>query len=404
MPSPFPSISRSAASTAPSETSSLTYNAALAALLAVAATLGLCMAVALVGWFFADTGAHGNTLDALRTGGVAWVLGLGGSAHTSIGHVGMTPLGLTVIEVLAVTRFVRWGWRRSTVTESPQSRAMAMAWAVFVVTFVVLAVLVLAVFAPASVSPSMAGTFFCAVLISALPSAWAGLGCSGHLDEFWLRLSPTARASIRLGLRALLMLMAAAAVLVAISLIRSFSQVQQPYTSLGLGFGDAIMLTIICALTLPNVLGLALAYLTGPGFMVGVGTKVTVNSVALIPLPLFPTVAALPDAGSQPGWYVLLLFIPALCALIAGGRIQRDFAEAEDDGWDAAALRGLAGGAGAGVLVAIVAALSGGALGDHRLSQIGASFWPVLVCAVGAMAVGGALGSLAVAGWQRWRR
>ncbi|HWU31456.1 MAG TPA: DUF6350 family protein [Marmoricola sp.] len=403
MPSQTSRFPRLTAQAGAAETPTLVVNAVLAALLAVATTLGLCMAVALVGWFFADSGAHGNTLDALRVGGVAWVLGLGGSADTNIGHIGLTPLGLTAIEVLAVIRSAHWGWRRSEVKEAPGSRALGMAWAVFIVTFVVLAVIVLSLFEPSSMTPSMAGTFLGALLISAIPSLWVGLSESGLIAEVWGRLSLTARASIRIGIRSTLLLIAAAALLVAVSLVRSFAEVKQPYNTLGLGFGDGIMLTILCALTLPNAVGLALAYLSGPGFAVGVSTSVTVNSVALIPLPLFPTVAALPDAGPQPGWYVVLLFVPALCALVSTGLIQREFADAEDDGWDQVALRGIAGGVLAGVLIAVFAAFSGGALGDHRMSQIGAGFWAVLVTAAGGMALGGAVGGLAVAGWQRWR-
>ena len=35
------------------------------------------MAVAVVGWFLADAGAHGQTTDALRVGADAWLVGNG---------------------------------------------------------------------------------------------------------------------------------------------------------------------------------------------------------------------------------------------------------------------------------------------------------------------------------------
>lgn len=382
----------------------LVVNAVVASLLAVATAVGLCMAVSLVGWFFADAGAHGSTLDALRVGGIAWILGLGGSADTSIGHVGLTPLGLTFIEVLAVVRFARWGWRRSDLGEAiPAPRTVGMAWAAFTGTFVVLAIVLLEAMDASSVTPSLAGTFGAALLLSGAAGAWGALLESGHLHDLWLRAPALARATVRIGVQAALGLAAIAAVVIAVSLAMSFSRAGDPYTSLKLGFGDALMLTLVCALSLPNAVGFAMAYLVGPGFAVGATTSVTVTSVSLIALPPFPTVAALPDTGAQPGWLVVLLFLPGVCALVAAVRLQQEFVGDDEDGWDQVALRGLAGGALAGVLVTLFAVLSGGALGDHRLAHIGASFWPVLVCAVGGMALGGALGSLATAVWQRWR-
>lgn len=382
------------------DTRSLVVNATLAAALAAVVGMALCMAVALVGWFFADAGAHGNTLDALRVGGVAWVFGLGGSADTGVGHIGLTPLGLTMIDVIVVVRCARWGWRRSEITDIPAPRTLGMAWGAFVGVFVVSAVVVLEVLAPSSFSLSLPGTFGAALLISATAGALGGFLESDRFDQVWLRVPPLTRSVIRVAVRAGLGLVAAAAVLVAVSMAISFSTAGDAYTALKLGFGDALMFTLVCALALPNAIGFAIAYLAGPGFAIGTGTSVTVSSVALTELPPFPTVAALPDPGSQPGWLVVLLLVPGLCALLAAAHLQREFA---DDSWDQILLRGLGGGALAGLAVTLFATLSGGALGNHRLSEIGAGFWPVLLCAVGGMALGGALGSLACAVWQRWR-
>jgi hypothetical protein len=402
---PMPSqTSRFTAVTARGDTAqarSLVVNAALAAALGVATAVGLCMAVCLVGWFFADDGAHGNTLDALRVGGIAWILGLGGSADSTIGHVGLTPLGLTFIEVLVVVRFARWGWRRSDLgTDLPTPRTLMLAWGTFVGTFVVFAIVVLEAMDATSVTPSLPGTFGAALLLSGAASAWGAALESGHLSLIWSRMPDLTRSILRIAVQSALGLVAVAAIVVGISLATSFSEAGDAYTSLKLGFGDALMLTVVCALALPNVVGFALAYLTGPGFAVGTTTSVTVSSVSLITLPPIPTVAALPDAGSQPGWLIVLLFAPGLCALVATIRLQREIAA---DGWDQVALRGLGGGALAGFIITLFATLSGGALGDHRLSQVGAGFWPVLVCAVGGMALGGVLGGLLCAAWQRWR-
>jgi hypothetical protein len=400
MPSQTSRFARMTSRTESADARPLVVNATLAAALAVAVGAGLCMAVALVGWFFADAGAHGNTLDALRVGGVAWVFGLGGSADTSVGHLGLTPLGLTLIDLIIVLRCARWGWRRSEITDIPAPKTLALAGGAFVGVFVVFAVVILEVMAPSSFSVSVPGTFGAAVLISATAGAFGAFLESDHFETVWLQVPPLLRSITRVAVGAGLGLVAVAAAVVAISMAISFSTAGDAYTALKLGFGDALMFTVVCALAIPNAIGLAIAYLAGPGFAMGAGTSVTVSSVSLTELPPFPTVAALPDPGSQPGWLIVLLFIPGLCALIAAARLQREFA---DDGWDQVLLRGLGGGALAGFLVSVFAALSGGALGNHRLSEIGAGFWPVLLCAMGGMALGGALGSLSCAIWQRWR-
>lgn len=403
MPSPTSRFARMSAGAESATAPSLVANAALAAVLAVATAVGLCMAVALVGWFFADAGAHGNTLDALRVGGIAWVLGLGGSADTSVGHLGITPLGLTLIEFVIAVRCARWGWRRSKVGElSPEPRLLAFAGGAFVGTFVVLAVALLEVMSASSASPSAPGTFGGALLLSAAAGAWGGLLESGHLAELWQRVPSLLRSIVGVAVRAGFGLVAAAAVLVGVSLALSVSDAADAYTTLKLGFGDALMLTLVCALALPNAIGFAIAYLSGPGFAVGVTTSVTVSSVSFVSMPPFPIVAALPQPGTQPGWLTALLVVPGLCALVASARQDPEVAD-DQRGWDQVLLRGLGGGALAGVAVAVLAVISGGSLGDHRLSQIGPSLGPVLVCAVGGMALGGALGGLLSAAWQRWR-
>ena len=60
-----------------SRTASPRGGAALAAVATTLASLVLCMGVAVVGWFLADAGAHGQTTDALRVGADAWLVGHG---------------------------------------------------------------------------------------------------------------------------------------------------------------------------------------------------------------------------------------------------------------------------------------------------------------------------------------
>jgi hypothetical protein len=55
------------------------------------------------------------------------------------------------------------------------------------------------------------------------------------------------------------------------------------------------------------------------------------------------------------------------------------------------------------VLLWLAVCMAGGPMGTGRMADIGAQAGPVLVTLVGAMALGGLIGALPVALWQRRR-
>ena len=79
---------------------SLATSAAIAAVGSAAITLGLCMALALVGWYLADAGAHGQTTDALRVGTDVWLVGHGSGLTVGGLPLRVVPLTLTVVFAL----------------------------------------------------------------------------------------------------------------------------------------------------------------------------------------------------------------------------------------------------------------------------------------------------------------
>ena len=74
--------------------------AAIAAVGAAGTTLVTFMGLAVIGWFLADAGAHGQTTDALRVGADVWLVGHGAQLTASGVPLGIVPL--TVTAVLAV--------------------------------------------------------------------------------------------------------------------------------------------------------------------------------------------------------------------------------------------------------------------------------------------------------------
>ena len=78
--------------------------ATLAGAAAAAATLLVCLAVGVIGWFVADAGGHGAPRDGMRMGALGWLSAHGSGLTVRGVPVGVVPLGLTAICAWAVWR------------------------------------------------------------------------------------------------------------------------------------------------------------------------------------------------------------------------------------------------------------------------------------------------------------
>jgi hypothetical protein len=365
---------------------------------ASAAVIGLvlCMSVALTGWFLADAGAHGDTTDALRVGAVAWLTGHGSHLVVSGVPLGVTPLAVTMMLVLTAFRGGRWATRHAVPVED--DRGLAGAVASFACGYVVVVVVTCVVASQTAASPVLGRALLGALAGSALAG---GLGLAvgtGRLTG-WLDRAPGWLVDVGTGAATgVLWLLAAGAALVAVSLLLSFNEAATVLSGLHLSTGDALSYTVVMALFAPNAALFGVAYLLGPGFAFGTATTVSPTAVSLGVVPAFPMLAALPDEGPTPGWLVVLLAVPALAAALGIGQTLRRH---DPVAHDLAALRGAGAGFLAGVLVTVLVALSGGALGTGRMADVGAPPAEVLVFATGLMTAGGLVGALAVNWWRR---
>jgi hypothetical protein len=368
---------------------------AVAGATAVGVTLVICMAVAVIGWFLADAGAHGDTTDALRIGADAWLLGHGGHLTVAGTPVGITPLGLTAVLLVGAFRAGRWA--ADGAAPADDDRTLGVATAVCTGVYVVLAV-VLAEVAGRGAAVSLPRTVLGAVLVAGCAGGLGLATGSGRLAAWWDEAPGYLRSITEGALAGAGFAVAASALVVAVALAMSFNDAASVFSSLRLSFGDGLMLLLVSALVAPNAVLLGLSWLAGPGFAVGTGTSVTVSAATLGPVPAFPLLAALPGDGGQPGWMVVLLGLPPLAAAVGAGLAQRRYAVTA---WDSAALRGFGSGLGAGVACWLLVSMAGGPMGTDRLADIGASSGGVLVTAVGGMSLGGLLGGLVVALLQR---
>src|SRR3954462_7928715 len=78
--------------------------AALAGAGAAAATLVVCLAGGVAGWFLTDAGAHGAPRDGLRVGALGWLMAHGSGITVAGTHVSAVPLGLTLLAAVVVWR------------------------------------------------------------------------------------------------------------------------------------------------------------------------------------------------------------------------------------------------------------------------------------------------------------
>lgn len=374
----------------------LNVAAALAALGTVATGLVGSMVVALVGWFLADGGAHGDTTDALRIGADVWLVGHGSGLSVGGVPLGIVPLAVTALLALVVHRFGRWAATTAEPTED--DRAVVLAATVLTGLYVVLAVVTCVVVGDETASPGLGRTILGSLLVAGLAGTVGLARGTGRL-EAWVDRVPGWIRSIAYGAWvATLLLVVAAAVLVAVSLALHLNDASAVMSGLGLGSGDYVMYAVATLTVVPNAVLLGAAYLLGTGFAVGTGTVVSPSVVSLGQVPAFPLLAALPADGPTPEWAIGLVAVPVLVAVVGAVLAQRAY---RVTAYDSAALRGFGCGFAAALLTTLLVGLAGGPMGTGRMADIGAPLSEVLVSAVAAMSLGGLVAGLVTAWLQR---
>ncbi len=376
----------------------LTVSAAMAAVGAAGTTMAACMVVAVVGWFLADAGAHGETTDALRVGADAWLVGHGSRLTVSGVPLGIVPLTLTLLIATVVFRF----GRRAGLTSQPveDDRTVALGATILTGIYVVIAVVTCVLVAQDSASPFIGRTIFGSLLISAIAGTLGLASGTGRLGDWVCRVPGWVRSIAYGASVAFLLLVVASSVLVAGALLAGLNDAATVMSELHLGPGDYGMYALATVAVAPNAVLFGAAYLLGPGFAVGTGTIVSPSVVSLGPVPAFPLLAALPGSGPTPEWAVGVLAVPVIVGATGAVLAQRAY---RVTAYDSAALRGFGSGLGGALLITLAVALAGGPMGTGRMADIGAPVGEVAVAAMMAMSLGGLLAGVATAWWQRRR-
>ena len=336
-------------------------------------------------------------LRAVGVGGGLWLLGHGAPLDLGGVRVSLMPLGLTALALFACYASAR----RS-------GLATRAGYAVGVSGYVLIAMLVALLSGHSGLLRTAVG--------SALVAA-VGLG-AGLLAQPGSRSLRDVTRPVRRRLPAPVLVglaggvMASAALVVVSSglvvgwLVARRDSIGDVSTSLGVDLVGGVALALVQLALLPDLVVWALAYVAGPGFVVGAGTHMTAAEVVSGPLPALPLLGALPEPGSNPWtawWPLITVILGAGVGWWLHTRLQRG------EWWYPLVACVTAAGA-AALTAGVLAALASGSAGPGRMAEVGAS--GVLVGA--AVGLGTLVGAALVAlpfnpevrseAYRRWRQ
>ena len=369
---------------------------------AQAAIISALVVIAPIAAVWATAGFQNSAFDVLaRLAGQAWLLihgvpleladvGSGTAGGSGSDMLTLIPLGLTLIPFLLAWRAGRRLARASYTDQLWQ--ALLGSWVVY------------AAFGAATAfvcrTQDVVINLWYAMLIPLIPYA-LGMAIGARREAgSWSRLigvdavawiSRTSQHSrwagsylasaAKAGFVALASALALACVLLAVDLFIHWNLVVAVYEALDAGALGGAALTIAQLGYLPNLAVFALAWASGSGFAMGVGSQVGPLGTATGPLPSIPVFAAIPSGSLEYGFVALV--VPVLAGVLAGWWFLRAGENHFDEWlsikvhtrWFTATVSTLALGvligAVAGLLSAGLAWLARGSAGLGRLTDIG---------------------------------
>ncbi|WP_158716377.1 DUF6350 family protein [Blastococcus sp. Marseille-P5729] len=357
---------------------------AVSALGVVAAGLVLLIALSLVSWAV-DRPIGAGPLDAARVAVQAWYLAHGVGLPVSWGTLSVPPL---LITVLIAVFFYRSG--RSAVRACALRAPMQIAecTAAMAITYTTAAILLTELAYPGPELLSITEVAIAAGVISVLAPLAGMLRESGYGARIVSALPGPSYAYCRGALASLWTLAAASALVIACSVVISYSEASAITASLApTGLGGLTVVGISIAY-LPNAMLLTTALGSGAGFGLGAGSVYSLTAVQREPLPAFPLFAALPQSTGLLTWLVAL--VPLSAAVVGALTMTRNLEREHRTPLN------LIGGTAMGSLLTAAAVLgaavvAAGSLGDGRLAAVGAAPLRTGLWLLGILLVAGGL-------------
>lgn len=338
----------------------------------------MCATVAIVAvavcWLPASSGGQANS--AIRAGLLTFVASVHGGVTVDGVAATWLPLGMVLIVALTAWRAGSGLADAAEALGEDDPLRLALAAAAQAGTFTAGTAAAVPFATLGTSRAPLSGVGVAAFVVFALSGGAALVRSTALRTWFSDRLPVWLGPVVRAGGAAIAVYCAAAAMLVAGSLVAHHAEAASLSAAVGGGPGSLPVL-LLGILAAPNAIAAGVGYISGPGFTVGTGTTVTLFSTVHGTLPAFPVLAAIPGSPAGPVVWV----VAALTVLGAAVAITRITTRA--DRWLAslgqAALASVTG----GLLVLILTWQGGGAAGDGRLRTIGASPWQC-GCAVAA--------------------
>lgn len=333
-----------------------------------------------------------------RAAGAGWLLAHGVPLQTSTGPVALAPLVLTL---LAAWRLARAGVHVTRAVGRKSSGGLGRAAAAVAAVALAYGGIGAAVGTVAGgagwgASPLRAGLTLTGFGLVA--AGYGSLHATGRWQRWAHRVPPTLRVGARTGLVTALGLLGAGAAVAGTAIAAGGGAAADVIARYDTSVAGQAGLTLVCLAYAPNVATWAAAYLLGPGFSVGADTMVRSSEVSVGLLPPLPTFAGVPD-GPLPTAGAVLLLVPIVAAAVAGIPLAR-----RAPGLGRLLLGAVVTGVVAGGLLGLVAAGSGGSLGDGRFATLGPDPLAVGVFSATTVTVGALLGAAAAAVLSHWRR
>jgi hypothetical protein len=369
---------------------------------AQAAIISALAAVAPIVAVWATAGFQNTAFDSLaRLAGQAWLLihgvplelaavGAGAAGKAGSGMLTLIPLGLTLIPFLLAWRAGRRLARASYTDQLWQ--ALLGSWVVYsafgaATGFVCRTADVVINLWYAMLIPLI--PFDVGIVVGARREAGSWSRLIGVDAVAWIsRTSQHSRwagsylgSAAKAGFVALASALALSCALLAADLVIHWNLVIAVYEALDAGAMGGAALTIAQLGFLPNLAVFALAWTSGAGFAMGVGSQVGPLGTATGPLPSIPVFAAIPSGSLDYGFVALV--VPVLAGVLAGWWFLREGENHFDEWlsikvharWFTATVSTLALGvligAVSGLLAGALAWLAGGSAGLGRLTEIG---------------------------------
>ncbi|MBD3944751.1 cell division protein PerM [Nocardioides ganghwensis] len=380
--------------------------ATLGGVMAALGPLVVLLAIGVIGWFATDAGVHGAPRDGMRVGALAWLAGHGSGVTVMGARIAIVPLGITAVAAWSMWRLGHrvgdsvsgHGPDADRISDGERDFTVPTAVVLFLAGYAVVAVVVATLAAGTTADPSLPRVLAWTVLLTAFVAAPAIATGSGRA-AIWAAFLPAAvRAGAAVAGAVLARLLVVSTLVLLVALALSFDDAATMTSRLHPSPSEAGLYALANTAFVPNAALFTGSFLLGPGFAVGGATLVSPGAVVLGPLPVVPLLAALPATGTPAGWVGGLMALPPLVAAYAAFRALRGRLLS----WDRLLLAGCGGGLVAGFGFAVLASLSGGAVGPGRMRFVGPFTRDVLVHSVTACGIGALLGAsvLAVLAWR----